>query len=137
MSPEALKLTFEWLRCGREMHKDRNATKGGYQAITEAWESIGHAPCSLANKDNAAILEAAADGLIDKQAIEHDAVSATAGGAIKLGDLAGALFNHKDNKKGHQDIFRHYARKHLDYAVMFLDTSDTRCMSHLHASKVY
>lgn len=132
MSLEELKLTFEWLWCGCEMHKDRNATKGGYQAVMEAWESFGDAPYSLANKDNAAILEAAIDGLIDKQAIEH-AVSPTTGGAIKLGDLPGALFNPKNDKKGHQNIFRNYAYKHLDHAVMFPDASNTRYTLHLHA----
>ena len=49
----------------------------------------------------------------------------TQAGAVKVASLAGALFNHKDDKKGHHDIFRIFCEFQLGYIITFPDTSNT------------
>lgn len=123
---------FLWVGC--QMHKDLNAVKGGCQAMKEEWAKIGVGPCPLANKDNAAILQAAAQGQsVGADAVEH-ANAVTSGGAVKLCELAGALLNHKDNKKGYHDAFRDYAKLILGLTFTFPDTSNTRFGSYLDAA---
>lgn len=55
-------------------------------------------PCQLANKNNAAVLEADADGRADSTARASHFFNK--GGAVKLAELVGAFLNHKDKKKG-------------------------------------
>ena len=49
----------------------------------------------------------------------------TQAGAVKVASLAGALFNDKDDKKGHHDIFRIFFEFQLGYIITFPDTSNT------------
>jgi hypothetical protein len=51
-------------------------------------------------------------------------------GAVKVASLAGALFNHKDDKKGHHDIFQIFFESSLGYIFSFPDTSNTRYQSY-------
>lgn len=133
LSELELKLLTDWIWAGCQMHKDLNAVKGGCQALREFWKTVGTAPCPLANRDNAAVLDAAEDGRIDDATAER-ATASSAGGAVKLAELAGALFNHKDDKKGHQDIFRDYVKARLALTFTFPDTSNTRFGSYLEAA---
>ena len=57
-------------------------------------------------RDNASILK----NTLGKKNLETEdqqhAFDKTESGGIKANQLAGALFNHKDDKKGHHDVFR-------------------------------
>jgi hypothetical protein len=104
-----------------------NAVKGGVQAMKLFWESIGGpAPVKLMNKGNDAAASNSAPG---SKAAEH-ALSVSEGGAVKVTSLLGALFNHKDDKKGQQDTFKLYFEEFLGYTVSCPDTSNTRFQCH-------
>ena len=64
------------------------------------WDSADIRPLKLMNRDNSA----AAQEPVTSAAKRAELVSE--GGAIKLTSLAGAVFAHKDHKKGQQDTFR-------------------------------
>ncbi|KAI0683197.1 hypothetical protein C8T65DRAFT_784880 [Cerioporus squamosus] len=90
---------FVWAGCC--MHKELNSVKGGAAALAAFWKDNGlPAPLLLMNRDNAA---AAALG---PSAAKDRATEVSQGGAVKLTSLAGALFRHKDDKKGQQDTLR-------------------------------
>jgi hypothetical protein len=78
------------------------------------------------NKPNAAAASNSAPG---SQASEH-ANDVSDGGAVKVTSLLGALFNHKDDKKGQQDTFKLYFEEFLGYTVSCPDTSNTRFQCH-------
>ncbi|QRW17961.1 hypothetical protein RhiXN_02885 [Rhizoctonia solani] len=90
-------------------HKDMNATKGGAAAMSTFWKANTSLlpPVKLFNKDNDATVS-----LLDPSGemleAEQRALSITEGGAIKFCNLAGYTFNHKDDKKGHQDSHAYY-----------------------------
>ncbi|KAJ6521054.1 hypothetical protein DFH09DRAFT_1097996 [Mycena vulgaris] len=121
---------FKWptiKQCGCCMHKEMNSVKGGVQAMRLFWESIGGpAPVKLMNKANDA---AASNSVPGSKASDH-ALAASEGGAVKLTSLLGALFNHKDDKKGQQDTFKLYFEAFLGYTIACPDTSNTRFQSH-------
>ena len=62
-------------------------------------------PILLANRDNAAVLNNL-DSLDDLTPAEQHALESTTRGGVKAASLAGAIFNHKDDKKGQQDTFK-------------------------------
>ncbi|CAK5280771.1 unnamed protein product [Mycena citricolor] len=127
MSPQEVAVQKAFVWCGCCMHKEMNSVKGGCQAMKLFWQSIGGPePIKLMNKANTA---AAANGGEGSKASNH-ANDASEGGAVKLTSLIGALFNHKDDKKGMQDTFRLYFQQWLGYEVACPDTSNTRFQSH-------
>ncbi|KAF8869688.1 hypothetical protein BD779DRAFT_1614354 [Infundibulicybe gibba] len=118
---------YVWSGCC--MHKEMNSVKGAVRGMTAFWERSGQVgPTKLFNRDNAI---AAASG---SSAAQIHALESSQGGAVKLTSLAGALFHHKDNKKGQQDTFHIHFERHLGYAVRFPDTSNTRFQSHCDAA---
>lgn len=113
------------------MHKDLNVFKGGYTALTQFWIENGfEGPCYLMNRDNDA---AAALG---NSAARTRALEKSVGGAIKLTELAGALFRHKNDKKGQQDSMRFFFASVLGRLLTFPDTSNTRFGSYGEAASV-
>jgi hypothetical protein len=60
-------------------------------------------PVKLYNRDNAAAVSLAEGTGAAARAEEH-----SAGGAIKVASLAGAVFRHKDHKCGQQDMLQYY-----------------------------
>ncbi|KAI0352435.1 hypothetical protein OH77DRAFT_1460105 [Trametes cingulata] len=113
------------------MHKELNAVKGGNERMVAAWKKLDLAPpILLMNRDNAAAADA---GTSDAQA---RAVEVSEGGGVKLTNLAGALFRHKDDKKGQQDAIRIFfeASSAVGAPVRFPDTSNTRYQSHCEAA---
>ncbi|TFK82844.1 hypothetical protein K466DRAFT_499535, partial [Polyporus arcularius HHB13444] len=127
-----------FLRLGCAMHKDLNSFKGGNTAMMAEWGIRGLTPpILLANKDNAATLrdvdtealaallpaEMPLDGL---SAAELRALQTSARGGVKLVSLAGAIFNHKDDKKGQQDSYAFYFTEVVGQKLRFPDTSNTR-----------
>jgi hypothetical protein len=93
--------------------------------MTESWEKAGlTGPMKLMNQDNAAAANAGPSAACDC------ALDVWTGGAICLTTLACMLFNHKDNKKGQQDLFRIFFELRLGYVIHFPDTSNTQFQSH-------
>ncbi|KAI0073103.1 hypothetical protein K474DRAFT_1650010 [Panus rudis PR-1116 ss-1] len=113
---------FLWGGCC--MHKEDNTSKRGYERMVAWWGEQGlPGPIKLMNKDNAAAASLGADA-------KKRAEEASSGGGTKIVQLAGALFNHKDDKKGHQDSWRFYAEDKLGYRINFPDASNIRFQSH-------
>ena len=110
------------------MHKDLNAVKGVNARLQAFWSQTGQAPILLMNRDN----DAAATSM-DPRTQQH-AAEKSIRGAIKLMELAGAIFRHKDEKKGQQDSWRYFSESRLGYAVTFPNTSSTRFGSYIEAA---
>ncbi|KAH9854264.1 hypothetical protein C2E23DRAFT_883869 [Lenzites betulinus] len=100
---------------------------------------------TLANKDNASTLRdvnldavtGAASLLLHTEELspaELRALDTSARGGVKLTGLAGAIFNHKDAKKGQQDAYVFYFREVVGHPLRFPDTSNTRYQSHCAAA---
>jgi hypothetical protein len=128
-----LAITFSGC-CG---HKDLNAFKYGVLKMSLGWEARKHTPpVLLANKANATTIRL---GDADSAAVQQ-AVDSSSRGGVKAASLAGALFNHSDDKKGYQDIHRSFMtirKKELHGLVddtRFPDTSNTRYQSHTYAA---
>ncbi|KAJ7347877.1 hypothetical protein DFH08DRAFT_698722 [Mycena albidolilacea] len=116
-------------------HKDHNCSAYGVKGMEGAWVPLGLTPpVLLANKDNAATISLG-DGA-DSEAVER-AINASARGGHKLVSICGNLFRHKDDKRGHQDLHRHFFTKvKFDVTgeqstVKFPDTSNNRFGTHL------
>ncbi|QRW25730.1 hypothetical protein RhiXN_10807 [Rhizoctonia solani] len=111
-----------WTGCC--MHKELNAVKGGASAMANMWENLNiEPPMALRNKYDIINLK------LSEKANEHPAW-----GAIKLNSLAGALFNNKDDKKGHQSIVDNYLMDVLGHSNQFADTSNTQYGLHCNAA---
>lgn len=117
-------------------HKDLNAFKYGVAAMNTAWPADAR-PVLLANKANSATIELGQNPA-DSDAVRQ-AVDASSFGGVKLASLAGALFRHKNDITGYQEIHRYFMekRKEEDYGIKtctrFPDTSNTRYQSHSYA----
>ncbi|KAH9894908.1 hypothetical protein C8Q73DRAFT_645769 [Cubamyces lactineus] len=134
-----------FLRLGCAMHKDLNSVKGGNAAMMQEWTHLGHAPpVLLANKENTSALRevdlellTTASSLIsvdNLSAAELQALESSTRGGVKLTSLAGALFNHKDDKKGYHDTYTFYFQEIVGRPLRFPDTSNTRYGSHCAAA---
>jgi hypothetical protein len=111
------------------MHKEMSSAKGGNSCMMAMWSKAGlNGPIKLMNRDNAA---AAAGG--SSSAKVHAAEVSGAGG-VKATSLAGAIFNHKDDKKGQQDSVQAFMLVELGYGVPFPDTSNICYYSHCAAA---
>ncbi|THV08108.1 hypothetical protein K435DRAFT_641387, partial [Dendrothele bispora CBS 962.96] len=124
---------FVWSGCC--MHKDQNSFKGGNAEMMAEWDKLGiEPPILLANKSNAAILHRVFEPgrSYDKLSeVERKALEETTRGGAKAMDLAGALFNNKDDKKGQGDVHVNFMKEHLGKNhPRFPDTSNTRFGSH-------
>ncbi|KAJ7766983.1 hypothetical protein DFH07DRAFT_915798 [Mycena maculata] len=131
LSPEARFEAENLVWCGCCMHKEMNSVKGGVEGMKLFWQSIGGpAPIKLMNKANDAAVSKSHMG----SAVSENALEASEGGAVKLTSLVGALFNHKDDKRGQQDTFKLYFEDFLGYTIACPDTSNTRFQSHCDCS---
>ncbi|KAI5833286.1 hypothetical protein K523DRAFT_413413 [Schizophyllum commune Tattone D] len=119
-----------WAGCC--MHKDMNAFKGFCTGMEGWWKENGKdGPMKLYNRDNAATIRTSSGTDAAKRAAAH-----SKGGAIKLVSLAGAIFRHKDRKRGQQDTLRFFFHSKLGFIIAFPDTSNTRFQSHATACEV-
>ena len=127
---------FIWAGCG--CHKDLNTVRGGYTAMSQWWEANEYeGPILLANRDNDPVLqerEAAIEGGDTTTLAQDRAFEKTTRGAIKATQIAGAIFNHKDDKKGHHDVFRYWWAEHIGIPFTFPDTSNNRFQSYCDAA---
>ncbi|KDQ06229.1 hypothetical protein BOTBODRAFT_121805 [Botryobasidium botryosum FD-172 SS1] len=129
MTPAERKYIALFLWGGCSMHKEMNSVKGGSAAMAAYWKEKGLVgPLKLVNKDNRS---AAASG---SQATQDTIIEEAQGGAIKLCSLAGAVFAHKDKKKGQQDTLQIYMESIFGYMARFPDTSNTRYQSYCEAA---
>ncbi|KAI0075797.1 hypothetical protein K474DRAFT_1676080 [Panus rudis PR-1116 ss-1] len=106
---------------------DLNFVKGGNTALQEFWKAATYTepPIPLPSRDNAAVISVDAES----SAGQH-AVTVSQGGAVKLVQLCGLVFNHHDDKKGQQDTYRNFFEQTLSYVVRFSETSNTGFQSH-------
>ena len=127
---------FIWAGCG--CHKDLNTVRGGYMAMEKWWkEHHIEGPVLLANRDNNIVLEERNQAIAYGNEItpaQEQALNRSTCGAIKTAQIAGAIFNHKDDKKGHHDFFRDWWKKHVGKPFTFPDTSNNRFQSYCYAS---
>lgn len=127
---------FIWAGCG--CHKDLNTVRGGYMAMSQWWKDNDvDGPILLANRDNDPVLQEREENMDlgeEPTSVQTRALRNTSGGAIKLAQIAGALFNHKDDKKGHHDVFRYWWWENTDIQFTFPDTSNNRFQSYCDAS---
>ena len=124
---------FVWTGCG--CHKNLNSVSGGNTPMMAWWaENDVTPPILLANRDNAAVLNNL-DSLDDLTPAEQHALESTTQGGVKAASLAGAIFNHKDDKKGQQDTFKWWFRKE-GIAIAFPDTSNNRYGTYCEAAGV-
>ena len=96
--------------------------------MSEQWKREGlEGPVLLANCDNDPIIQERS-ATIDKgntpTPAQEQAFDKPTRGAIKLAQIAGALLNHKDNKKGHHDIFQYWQCEYMGTPFTFPDTSN-------------
>ncbi|KAJ7197444.1 hypothetical protein GGX14DRAFT_374928 [Mycena pura] len=125
---------FIWGGCC--MHKNLNVFKGDLTLTSppmqEWWVDNGHTgPLKMFNRDNAAAATLGAG--TDAAARAEDR---TVGGAIKVSSLAGAIFRHKDRKRGQQDTLRYFWDYETGLNICFPDTSNTRFQSHAGACEI-
>ncbi|PCH39157.1 hypothetical protein WOLCODRAFT_21365 [Wolfiporia cocos MD-104 SS10] len=121
---------FIWGGCC--MHKELNSVKGGNTKMTSFWSKARlTGPLLLMNRDN----DAAA--AIGGTAVRSMAEEVSEGGGVKTTKLAGAIFRHKDDKKGQQGTYRIFfeASSAIGVIVHFPDTSNTRYQSHCTAAE--
>ncbi|KAE9385938.1 hypothetical protein BT96DRAFT_949484 [Gymnopus androsaceus JB14] len=100
-----------------------------------AWKKLGlKEPICLVNKANAKLLQKVIDpgANFDKLLeVQQQAFVDLAKEGVKAMDLAGALFNNKDDKKGQGDIHVDYFKQHLGKNhPHFPQTNNTRFGSH-------
>ena len=124
---------FIWVGCG--CHKNQNTVEGGNSAMMAWWDETGTpGPILLANKDNAAVINSTETANLNTDAVEC-AFNVTARGGVKATSIAGAIFNHKDDKKGQQDIFKWWFAE-AKIPLSFPGTSSNRYGAYCDAAAV-
>ena len=94
-------------------------------------------PIILANQDNDVVLEDRNNAIAHGDEVtpaQERALNQSTCGAIKTVQIAGAILNHKDDKKGHHDFFRDWWRKHVGIPFTFPDTSNNHFQSYCYAA---
>ena len=129
---------FIWVGCG--CHKDLNTIRGGYLAMAAWWienELEEERPVLLANRDNDPVVQER-DTALEKgdtpTPAQERAFHKSTRGAIKTAEIAGAIFNHKNDKMGHHDVFRYWWWEHVGVPFTFPDTSNNRFQSYCNAA---
>ncbi|KAJ7713508.1 hypothetical protein DFH07DRAFT_974711 [Mycena maculata] len=121
---------FIWGSCC--MHKHLNVFKGAVLSMQQWWAENGlPGPLKMYNRDNAAAVT-----LGEGTAAATRAEDRTIGGAIKVAGLAGAIFRHKDRKRGQQDTLRYFWDHETGLNLCFPDTSNTRFQLHAGACEI-
>ncbi|EDR07528.1 uncharacterized protein LACBIDRAFT_327846 [Laccaria bicolor S238N-H82] len=129
---------FIWAGCG--CHKDLNTIRGGYLAVAAWWIENGleeERPVLLANRDNDPVVQERDTALEKGDTLtpaQERAFHKSTRGAIKTAEIAGAIFNNKDDKRGHHDIFRYWWWEHVGVPFTFPDTSNNRFQSYCNAA---
>ncbi|THV05863.1 hypothetical protein K435DRAFT_744526 [Dendrothele bispora CBS 962.96] len=100
-----------WAGCC--MHKEMNAFKGRCVGMEEFWSKNGlEGPKKMYNRDNAATVQLSESSTPAARRAED----VTKGGAVKVASLCGAVFRHKDRKRGQQDTLRFFFDNELGFS---------------------
>jgi hypothetical protein len=91
-------------------------------------------PILLANRDNAVVLNSVGSGSQTNEAT-GPAPNVTSCGGVKAASIAGAIFNHKDDKKGQKDTFWWWF-KQSEIPIKFPNTSSNCYPSNCAAAAV-
>ena len=112
--------------------------QGRYVAMEKWWkEHQIDGSVLLANRDNDIVLEERNQAIAYGDEVtptQKQALNQSTSGAIKTAQIAGAIFNHKDDKKGHHDFFCDWWKKHVGIPFTFPDTSNNRFQSYCYAA---
>ena len=126
---------FIWCGCG--CHKDLNTVCGGNSAMMAWWKEHNvSGPVLLVNRDNAVILNDCDTTSDTVTPAQERALDITTCGGIKTCKLAGDIFNNKNDKKGHHDIFRWWWTENIAEHFTFPDTFNNRFQSYCEAAAV-
>jgi hypothetical protein len=139
-------MLFIWAGCS--MHKELNSVKCANKKMMGWWKEHGiPGPILLANRDNAATLRDLVEESPDDANIGTDAdisvamgitdatpptkaqqraLDVSTAGGVKAASIAGAIFNHKNDKMGQQDSYRNHFQSILGRPCNFPDTSSIR-----------
>ena len=125
---------FIWAGC--YMHKELNSVKHANLFMIKYWHNNNiPPPVLMPNKDNQSALADLKDPSETSNPAELQALNTSTSGGIKTTSIAGALFNHKDDKKGHQDLHWIYFQPIKKGAwIKFPDTSNIQYQSHCDAA---
>ena len=124
---------FIWAGCG--YHKDLNTVHGGNAAMMAWWEKNGvEPPVLLANRDNAAVLKDKSPTDDVATPAQERAFQMTTHGGVKTAQIAGEIFNNKNDKKGHHDAFQWWWMSNVKQAFTFPGTSNNCFQSHCEAA---
>lgn len=97
---------FIWAGCC--MHKELNSVKHANLFMIKYWHDNIPPPVLMPNKDNQSALTDLEDPSEALTSAELWALNISTSGGVKATSIASALFDHKDNKKGHQDLHQIY-----------------------------
>lgn len=126
LGPEEKRIVNLFIHMGCCMHKEMNSGKGGNSFMMKSWDEAEiPGPIKLMNRDNAA-----AAGIDGMSRAKQRALEVSGAGGVKATSLAGAILNHKDDKKGQHDSLQVFLLQRLGYSVPFPDTSNIRYASH-------
>jgi len=84
-------------------------------------------PVLLANHDNDPVVK-------ERAAAQEQAFHKSTCGAVKTAEIAGAIFNHKDDKKGHHDLFHYWWWEHVGVPFTFPVTLNNQFQSYCDAA---
>jgi hypothetical protein len=127
---------FIWAGCG--CHKDLNTVQGGYMAMEKWWKEHDiQGPILLAIQDNVTVLEERSQAIAHGDEVtpaQEQALNRSTCGAIKTAQIAGAIFNHKVDKKGHYDFFCDWWKKQVGIPFIFPNTLNNHFQSYCYAA---
>ncbi|KAF9218272.1 hypothetical protein BS17DRAFT_672809, partial [Gyrodon lividus] len=119
---------FVWAGCC--MHKELNVVKGGNVCMQAWWgDNNIEGPILLMNCDNAAATLGDPDS-----ASASCTIKVSQCGAVKALSLAGAVFRHKDDKRGQQDSLQFFLKANLGHFSPWPDTSNVHYQSNCDAA---
>jgi len=127
LSPEEQADIDEFIYVGCCMHKDLNAAVYAHKALVELYDRdpLVSRPVKLANKDNAAAIQAGPSAARDR------AEAVSVGGGVKCVQLTAKVANDKDENKGYHDLFKAFVEREYGYGVVitFPNATATRFQS--------
>ena len=118
-----------FIQAGCRCHKNLNTVQRGYFALLKWYNENPEVerPILLANCDNDSVVQEWSATLEQSDTptpAQERAFLKSFQGAIKTAEMAGAIFNYKDYKKNHYNVFRYWWIQHIGIPFTFLDTSN-------------
>ena len=115
LSPEECQLVNLFIHAGCYIHKELNSCSGGNESMMAWWSRASlTGPIKLINWDNSAATAS------NSSTARNWTFNFSGADSVKFTSLAGAIFNHEDDKKGQQDSLQTFMLTKLEYWVHFL-----------------